>query len=63
MNNETIFAFIDSQNLNLGTLSDVVRNGEVRYKGWKVDFVRFYKHLKDKYKIDKCFLFIRVVAK
>ena len=42
------FAFIDSQNLNLG----------VRSLGWKLDFAKFRKYLKDKYKVEKAFLFI-----
>ena len=43
-----VYAFIDSQNLNLG----------VRSLGWKLDFAKFRKYLKDKYKIEKAFLFI-----
>jgi len=46
--NPKIFAFIDSQNLNLG----------VQALGWKLDFRKFYIYLKDKYKISKAFLFI-----
>jgi uncharacterized LabA/DUF88 family protein len=46
MNNN--FAFIDSQNLNLGILR----------LGWKLDFRRFRKYLKDKYKVVKAYLFI-----
>jgi uncharacterized LabA/DUF88 family protein len=42
------FAFIDSQNLNLG----------VRSQGWKLDFAKFRKYLADKYKVEKAFLFI-----
>lgn len=49
MNN---YAFIDSQNLNLGILD----------QGWKLDFARFRVYLKDKYKVDKAFLFIGYVA-
>ena len=37
------YAFIDSQNLNLG----------VRSQGWKLDFERFRVFLKDKYKVEK----------
>ena len=43
-----IYAFIDSQNLNLGILD----------QGWKLDFKRFRVYLEQKYKIDKVFLFI-----
>lgn len=43
-----IYAFIDSQNLNLG----------VQSLGWKLDFARFRKYLADKYHVEKAFLFI-----
>ena len=36
-----IYAFIDSQNLNLG----------VQDQKWKLDFARFRVYLKDKYKV------------
>ena len=42
------YAFIDSQNLNLG----------IRDQGWQLDFARFRIYLKDKYKVKKAFLFI-----
>ena len=48
---ENNFAFIDSQNLNLG----------VRAQGWKLDFARFRTYLKDKYSIEKAFLCIGYV--
>jgi uncharacterized LabA/DUF88 family protein len=47
-----IYAFIDSQNVNLAT----------RDCGWKLDFSRFYTYLKDKYGVSKEFLFIGYVA-
>jgi len=46
-----IYAFIDSQNLNLS----------IRSQGWKLDFKRFRIYLKDKYKVEKAFLFIGYV--
>lgn len=46
-----IYAFIDSQNLNLG----------VRSQGWKLDFGRFRVFLKEKYEVEKAFLFIGYV--
>lgn len=49
---ENIYAFIDSQNLNLG----------IRFQGWILDFGRFKKYLEDKYKVNKVFLFIGYVA-
>ena len=45
------FAFIDSQNLNLG----------VRSQKWNLDFVRFRRFLKDKYHVEKAYLFIGFV--
>ncbi|MCA9361266.1 NYN domain-containing protein [Candidatus Kaiserbacteria bacterium] len=45
------YAFIDSQNLNLGIIG----------AGWKLDFARFRIYLKDKFKITKAFLFIGYV--
>ena len=42
------FAFIDSQNLNLG----------VRSQGWKLDFGKFRQYLITKYNVKKTFLFI-----
>lgn len=47
-----IYAFIDSQNLNLAILE----------QGWKLDFARFRVYLKDKYRVDKAFLFIGYVS-
>ncbi len=45
---ENNFAFIDSQNLNLG----------VKSQGWVLDFARFRIFLNDKYHVKKAFLFI-----
>ena len=47
-----IYAFIDSQNVNLA-INDC---------GWKLDFKKFHIYLKDKYKVQKAFLFIGYVA-
>lgn len=46
------YAFIDSQNLNLG----------VRSQGWKIDYKKFRLYLKNKHGIAKAFLFIGLVA-
>lgn len=43
-----VYAFIDSQNINLG----------VKSLGWSLDFKRFKIYLKDKYKVEKAFLFL-----
>lgn len=46
------FAFIDSQNLNLG----------IQKLGWKLDYEKFRVYLKEKYNVDKAYLFIGFVA-
>ena len=48
---ENNYAFIDSQNLNLG----------VKSQRWNLNFARFRQFLKDKYKINKAYLFIGYV--
>ncbi len=45
------YAFIDSQNLNLG----------IRAQGWELNFASFRVYLKDKHNIAKAFLFIGYV--
>jgi len=47
-NNQRIHAFIDSQNLTLG----------VKSCGWNLDYYKFRVYLRDKYKVDKAFLFL-----
>jgi uncharacterized LabA/DUF88 family protein len=48
---ENNFAYIDSQNLNMG----------IRNLGWLLDFKKFRVYLKDKYKISIAYLFIGYV--
>lgn len=48
----TNYAFIDSQNLNLA----------IRDMGWQLDFARFRVYLKDKFNVEKAFLFIGYIA-
>jgi len=45
---ENNYAFIDSQNVNLG----------IKELGWKLDWRRFRIYLKDKYSVKKAYLFI-----
>lgn len=45
------YAFVDSQNLNLG----------VKSQGWDLDFTKFRRFLKDKYQVEKAYLFIGFV--
>lgn len=49
--NGPVYAFIDSQNLNVG----------VQKYGWKMDWVKFRKHLQIKYNVSKAFMFIGYV--
>lgn len=46
------FAFIDSQNLNLG----------VQSQGWKLDWRKFRQYLRNKYNVSKAYLFIGQVV-
>jgi len=46
------YAFIDSQNLNLG----------VKASGWKFDFAKFRLYLTNKYNVQKAYLFIGQLA-
>lgn len=48
---ENNFAFIDSNNLNLG----------VQSMGWKLDFAKFRKYLREKYGVITAYLFIGYV--
>lgn len=59
---EIVFAFIDSQNLNLGTSVNLYKNKKLVYSGWKLDFRKFRKYLEDKFRVDEAFLFIGYVA-
>ena len=45
---EKNYAFIDSQNLNLG----------IQSLGWKLDYKRFRVYLKEKYQVETAYLFI-----
>jgi len=48
---ENNYAFIDSQNLNLG----------VKSMGWSLDFRKFRIYLKEKYRVAKAYIFIGFV--
>lgn len=50
---ENNFAFIDSQNLNLG----------VKSLGWQLNFRKFRIYLKEKYGVTKAFLFLGYIPK
>ena len=45
---ENNYAFIDSQNLNLG----------IQSLGWKLDFAKFRRYLSEKYSVTTAYLFI-----
>lgn len=48
-----IYSFIDSQNLNLG----------VRTLGWQIDYKKLRLYLKNKYNVERAFMFIGLVSK
>ncbi len=62
-NQNTVYAFIDSQNLNLGTRNDIVKNDIKVYSGWKLDYEKFYRYLGDKFHVSKAYIFIGYVEK
>jgi uncharacterized LabA/DUF88 family protein len=47
-----VYAFIDSQNLNMG----------VKSEGWRLDFRKFRQYLRQKYAVEKAYLCIGYVA-
>lgn len=49
---DKIYAFIDSQNLNLG----------VRSQNWRLDWRKFRQYLRTKYQVSKAYLFIGQVG-
>lgn len=53
MTKKRTFAFIDSQNLNLG----------VKSQGWKLDFAKFRIFLRDRYDVTKAYLFIGYIPR
>lgn len=56
--NKKIYAFIDSNNLYQGILTDIPK---VKYKGWKLNFKKLRIYLENKYNVEKAFLFIGYV--
>ena len=63
MEKEKTYAFIDSQNLNLGTSKDLYKGKKLIYKGWKLDFKKFRQYLANKFKVRKAFLFIGFIRR
>ncbi len=54
-----VYAFIDSQNLNLGVALDVVNErGRHIYKGKKLNYKKFHDYLTQKYGVVKAYIFI-----
>ena len=53
-----VYAFIDSQNLNIGVQTNVHYKNKQIYTGWKLDFVKFRRYLRDKHKVEVAFLFV-----
>ena len=61
---QVVYAFIDSQNLNRGVRNDIrTKDGKhFRYKGWNLDFGKFYQYLKEVLGVEKAFVFIGFIA-
>jgi uncharacterized LabA/DUF88 family protein len=55
---QKVYAFIDSQNLNLGVRQNIKHGDRVIYHGWDLDFGKFRRFLSDKYHVSTAFLFI-----
>jgi len=53
LSKDVVYAFIDSQNLNLG----------IQSLGWRLDFKKFYIYLCDKYHIEEAYLFLGYIAR
>ena len=54
-----VYAFIDSQNLNLGVRNDVAnKEGKLVYEGKKLDYRRFRHYLREKYSVKRAYIFI-----
>jgi uncharacterized LabA/DUF88 family protein len=59
-----VYAFIDSQNLNLGTKKDLRDDkGNIYYHGWELSFKKFYFYIKTKLNVSKAYLFIGKIPK
>lgn len=57
-----VYAFIDSQNLNLGVSNDVAnKQGKIIYKGRKLNFHKFRDYLTQRYGVTKAFIFVGLV--
>jgi uncharacterized LabA/DUF88 family protein len=58
----TVYAFIDSQNLNLGVSHDVVNErGRKIYEGKHLDWRRFRHYLREKFGVSHAYIFIGYV--
>ncbi len=57
-----VYAFIDSQNLNLGVKNDVINTkGKTIYKGKVLDYRKFRHYLREKYGVSQAYMFIGMV--
>jgi len=63
MKEKICYAFIDSQNLNLGTSKDIYKDRKLVYEGWKLDMRKFRIYLSDKFRVEKAFLFIGYIPR
>jgi hypothetical protein len=62
MKKPVVYAFIDSQNLNLGVSNDIrSKQGRLLYRGRKLDFHKFRDYLTQKFGVREAFIFIGLV--
>ena len=60
--NKITYAFIDSQNLNLGTRMNVSNaQGKIIYHGKKLNFYRFRQYLRERYGVSRAYIFIGLI--
>ena len=59
--NENNYAFIDGQNLHLGTTMIDIKRGDTEEDSWKVNLNRFRIYLEEKYNVKKAYYFLGVV--
>lgn len=59
---QTIYAFIDGQNLHLGIKNDIENSkGKRIYTGQKLDYSKFRRYLREKYGVKHAYIFLGMV--
>lgn len=58
---ETVYAFIDAQNLKMGVKNNIYQDKAettLLYQGWNLNYKKFRQYLTDKYGVSKAYLFM-----